>query len=252
MNRLFLIATVLALAAVPAFATFGHGTGYDGGSWDFTQVPGYFQGQGGEFRLEAIGTPGLNLNAYALATKNRGFTTSFQSFCVETTEYIYDNMHAFVSTQNAALTGPGSHAYKGSTAGGDDLDPQTAWLYTQFATGQLASYFGFSGGRAQAAGAMQRLIWSIEGEGGGTFTLPFESISLTAAQIALIGTWQSAYTASGWTGGIGAVRVLQMYNQNGDAREQDQLYLSVVPVPGAVLLGAIGLGLAGWVKRRLA
>jgi hypothetical protein len=51
--------------------------------------------------------------------------------------------------------------------------------------------------------------------------------------------------ASGWTD-IGPVRVLN--TMQGSTKTQSMLI--VIPVPGAALLGVMGLGLAGWVKRR--
>ena len=76
----------------------------------------------------------LSNSAYAgttsgLAWDSKGGSESFQSFCLEVSENIYEPMELWVSTENAAGTGPGSHAWKGGTGmSGDDLNFETAYL----------------------------------------------------------------------------------------------------------------------------
>jgi hypothetical protein len=162
------------------------------------------------------------------------------------------------STGEPGAYGTGSHAWQGGsyTNKGDNLDPKTAYLYTQFATGQLPgyAYTGTVGGlnRSETAGALQRLIWATEGEGGGNLGVSFMGVSLNDTQRALIGQWNSAWGSSGWEG-IGNVRVLQLYYGGTACNpefKQDQLFLT--PVPGAVLLGFLGLGAAGLKLRKFA
>lgn len=261
MRRVGLITVMLAFAfvATPALADL-HGLGYDGGTANWDRKSGYYAGQGGEF---TIWGPELLLSNSAYADSTSGLTwgsvlrpESFQTFCVETGETIYEPMKVWVSessTTDLNNYGSGSHAWKGGTSSGDDLGAETAYLYTQFATGNLSgyAYTGIVGGlnRSQTAGALQRLIWNIEGEGGSLNAGSiWYGITLTAAQVSLITSWQTAYNDSGWTG-IGNVRVLQMTTEYGRLK-QDQLYLT--PAPGAVLLGMLGLGVAGLKLRRFA
>jgi len=230
-----------------------------GGKADYSQK--YATGQGGEFRLEPH-SDGFYLSnsAYADSTRNQELSGSFQTFCLEVTEYIHDDSHIKVSTTYKDGTAPGSHAYKGSTGTGDDLNPETAWLYTQFATGNLDGYNYGSGGykslsRAQTAGSLQRLIWSLEEEGGGTDwgvdLSSYYGIDINNDQRQLIFIWETAYVQSGGWSGIGNVRVLQLYeNSDYTGFRQDQLYLT--PVPGAFLLGLLGLGAAGMKLRKFA
>ena len=160
------------------------------------------------------------------------------------------------STTTPYVYGSGSHAWWGGVNGiGDDLDYETAWLYTQFATGNLFGYNYGSGGyasltRAQTGSALQRLIWNIEGEDYGIVTSgsEFMNVTLTNDQANLISEWQTLFGGSGWSG-IGNVRALQMKTSY-DCRAQDQLYL--VPVPGAVLLGMLGLSAVGLKLRKFA
>ena len=152
----------------------------------YTRLGGYYDGQGGEFTLYQDGSNApLSNAAYSSWTGGKGnsawASTSFQTFCLEATEYVAQPLELYVSSQNAELSGPGSHAYAGGTGVGDDLSPYTAYLYTQFATGQMtgdavgnygyaytgnATVPGFSGltdlTRADTAGALQRLIWHLQ------------------------------------------------------------------------------------------
>jgi len=235
--RLVAVACVLGLVA-PAFAAPTNGAGFYGGQVDYDRVGGYYTGGGGEFTLSG---PGLLLSNAAYSASTRGIGgnfESFQTFCLERTEFTAQPMDVWVSTQFVGGGTPGSHAWEGGTGAGDDLDPRTAYLYTQFAQGPLSSYTYTAGAsRSASAGELQEAIWYLEGESG-----------LLDGQAA---TWvteaTTAVSTGAWTG-IGSVRILQMY-WGGD-RKQDQLYL-VVGAPGAVLLGMIGLGLAGWVRQRI-
>lgn len=245
-NLHIVICLTCLLAAAPASADFYGGQVY------YNRIGGYYSGQGGEFTLSSDGGLGLllNLSAYKEGvTKNVTGSTafpSFQTFCVEGTEYVASPMEMMVSTtfvdeSIGGVTGPGSHAILGSMTYGDNLDPMTAYLYTKFATGTLDGY-NYGAGRSISADALQKAIWYIEGESGG--------VNNTFATLAL-----DAVTSGEWVGmGIGDVRILNTWVVghigDPDFKLQDQLYL--VPVPAAVLLGLLGLGVAGWKLRRFA
>ena len=253
MKKLSIFVCLLCLfVTAPALGDFY------GGRVNYNRINGYYSGNGGEFTLSSDGGLGLllDLSAYSSLTKNQIGPTglaSFQTFCVETGEYVAQPMDIVVSTTSAEGIS-NSHAILGGEAVGDDLDPRTAYFYTQFATGNLSGY-AYSGtvdglNRAETAGALQRLIWWIEEEGGLlAANNTFQNITLSFDQADLIQAWLYEYTSSGWTG-IGDVRILNTYNTTNGDRAQDQLYL--VPVPGAVLLGILGLGAAGLKLRRFA
>lgn len=225
------------------------GAGYYGGQVYISQAAGASWSNGGEFSLTSDGGPGLLLSngAYSSLAKD---PTGFRTFCVEIDEYIYpqESVQLWVST--AFVNGqPGSHAWRGgaNTNLGDDLNVQTAYLYTQFATGNLPGY-AYSGPvngltRSETAGVLQAVFWKYEGE--------IASLGLSGAKLDLANQWMNLADNSGWSD-IGNVRVLQVYYGSpvtGDYR-QDQLYLAV-PAPAAVILGAVGLGLVIWLKRRM-
>jgi hypothetical protein len=246
MRKMIFITIVFTCLTAPVLAD------YYGGRIYYNRIGGYYSGNGGEFTLRSDGGLGLLLSNSAYDAKTRGEDgnpESFQTFCVETAEYVAQPMDIVVSTTfvneaTGAITGPGSHAILGSKPFGDNLDPMTAYLYTKFAQGTLAGYnYTVGAQRVASAGALQNAIWFIEGEGG-----------VNNAFVALA---NDAVTVGGntdeWVGkGIGDVRILNTWvpGHIGELgfKTQDQLYL--VPVPAAVLLGMLGLGVAGLKLRK--
>jgi hypothetical protein len=171
---------------------------------------------------------------------------SFQTFCLEKVEYIASPMDIVVSTTAineltgaVGSPGTGSHAIKGGKTYGDNLDPFTAYIYTQFATGVLGNY-NYGAGRATSAGQLQNAIWYLEGETG----------TLNSTQAT---NWVTEAQNSGWTG-IGSVRILNTWAaghiDDTRYRKQDQLY--ILPIPASVILGLIGLSIVGIKLRKYA
>ena len=261
---LILIIAALCLSAAPAMADI------DTGISVVNRIDGYYGGSGGEFTLSSAT---LNTSAYSLLTKdiqvdnyisagtgyppNTNMTTSFQTFCVETDEYV--SPPHMVEETWVSWNGTDSYAVAGGkNPGPDPLDPMTAYLYTQFATGALAlsatPYDYTLANRASDAVQLHKAIWYIEEEIGVTWDgtkwvqTQTATVALGAGTKAL--AWYNEAAAAGWND-IGNVRILNLYDHSEVTPLQDQLYLQV-PVPGAILLGMLGLSVAGIKLRKFA
>jgi len=264
MKRLILITIVCAFVAAPAFA--------DSSIGDVSRIRlqtyswPYQSGSGGEFRATVIANvaDGINYNDVYIPVGGQ-----FTSFCVEEEETVSgSDTNYWVVVNSSAVKGgvaplPGAGGYvggnplynplldplntgtdsKGQANFGDPLDPKTAYLFTQFSQGTLSGYrySGTHNERTADAAALQNAIWYIEQE---IATLPSGKAT----------TWYNAAVAAGWTS-IGSVRVLNLYTTyNATTGKVTGLAqdILVIPVPAAVLLGMLGLGVAGLKLRRFA
>jgi hypothetical protein len=145
-----------------------------------------------------------------------GFGT-FPTFCVE---------HVTFSTGINYWFTIDDKIYNGGTSP-ITLDINTQKLY--------ASYLSLSAGDQSTYGQdFQQAIWFLEGVN----STP--DPGNIAALIALGDS--SAYTN---------VRVLNLWG-NSTYTDDKQSHLIMVPAPGALLLGSLGMGLVGWLRRRQA
>ncbi len=155
------------------------------------------------------------------------------TFCIEFDEgFNHSGDYGLVGTlANGAVNG-------GINGGNPDpLDAKTAWLYNEYLNGNT---FGYADLNARAA-AVQDAMWAIEGEAAGANgQTPF-----VAAHQALIDLAQDAVD-NGYVNTN--IKVLNMVGADGGDRQD---VLARVPVPGAALLGMLGIGLVARMKRRL-
>ncbi len=191
---------------------------------------------GGEFTLTPV-TGGLQsvLSNYASTTKDINGGTNFETFCVETqvdfTPSSWGGGTLYAAISNYAI---GGNITNGSN---NPLTLGAAWLYYEFATGQLQGFDYTGSNRQTTSGELQEAIWILMGQ---NHDLPlFDSNNIFLAE-AFIQLGTSETQAS--NGGYG-VYVLNLYNANGSLA-QNQLVLT--PEPTTILLLGLGLvGLAG-------
>lgn len=260
MKRLIFIAAVCAFVAGPVLAGPYIRLYYGAKIGDYDTDP-FRDGSGGEFTAMVVDDGNYNgaswdydvLSLYDNDTMNQVVPTyqpaptqpttgTFQTFCVESQTYLSgEEGHLYsVDINPYAVSGDGNA--DATTPGKDYLSIGTAWLYGQFARGQLAYQYDESTTfRDDDAELLQKAIWALEDEAAyvGTVTAANNKYYKAAVD-------KFAATVRDDANGAFGVAVMNLWGSTTDS--QDQLVL--VPIPAAVLLGFLGLGAAGMKLRK--
>ena len=186
---------------------------------------------GGEFLITVLDDP--------IGIYDKTLNTQFVTFCLETNEYVSYNGEYYVTIGTGAL--------QGGSGGGtpDPLSPESAYLYSLWLDG--TDGVNSITHSLTTANALQRAIWSLENESWGSDSgLSGDYIDWATVAVAPGGSWNT-----NWGDTIGDIRVMNLWkNVDHTGYAQDQFVR--VPVPGAILLGILGLGAAGLKLRRFA
>jgi hypothetical protein len=192
--------------------------------------PTVFGNNGGEFTIEAN-------NDYKWA-----------SYCIEKTEFIYQNKDYWVGgLTDRAIKGGNND--DDTEIGYDSLSDQSAWLYWNFWTGTLSNYTGSN----QNQKDLQGLLWYLEDEVDDSYY----SYYSTAGMNYWLSLANNAVD-SGWTN-TGQVKVSNLYEKqtwNDTTKKYEysglgqDILVAAVPEPATMMLLGSGLMGLGILRRR--
>ena len=168
----------------------------------------------------------------------------FRSFCLETNEYVSNDKNYYVTLDTMAR--------QGGTGGlhPDPLSPQSAYLYSLWLDG--TDGVNTIAHSHTTANALQRAIWYLEEESlGSNANLSGDYIKWANDAVALGGSNDSWHNL--WGNTIGDIRVMNLWTKsNHTGYAQDQMVRVPAPAPTAILLGILGLAVAGVKLRKYA
>jgi len=160
-----------------------------------------------------------------------GVDTDLRTFCLELSEDVAFGELSDATISTEALAGGTGHVDTGPSGYGDLLSPATAWLYDQY----LKDLLPGAGSAAEKARDVQLAIWYLEDE---IDDLTAYGVAEDLAELAIT-------SAGPDTGTYRVMNVWELGTYPPPDHFLQDFIVSVVPLPGACLLGLLGLGAAG-------
>ncbi len=211
------IKLLLAFGSVAALATSAFGDSLK------LSTNTYSNGSnGGAYTASHFGTS-LTTESYSALVAT---ATSFETFCLEPTEYFNAGSTYDFTIASFAFGGANEHVSR-NIGPGDQLSLGTTWLYSQYAQGLLAGFDYTAAGRKASNLTLQRAFWYLEDDYSYGDPLTNTFLSLVSGQFGSVAAAQ-ANAADGAYG----VWALNLTSTTGGAvtQHQSQLYYHVTSV----------------------
>lgn len=221
-----------ALSALAGVFSMGAAMAYDGQVNVNNHVGRIGTGGGGPFEVTVIGNPVGPLGDVKAAAGGG----MFLSFCIELNEHLSFGGPFDATVANAAVLG--------GVGGGspDPISKATAWLYSQFRAGLIAT-------TAQGQDDLQNAIWWLEEE---ITSTTVAGTALVSQAVAATGAADALSARLVDANGEYGVRVLNLFDgpsNSGAPNYLNQDLLAIVPEPSTYVFAAL-LGLPVFLELR--